>query len=116
MKTITIMSEKKDDYFIITVRPPPDWKEFRFKQFSPAQYYQEPLDWDELEGNVGQDEWLDCVCDIINRENDVVYVNNNRKCAILEFFGFKQCINKEAYPYLTSVSEDEEEECTHEEE
>jgi len=114
MKNITIMPESKDDFYIITVRPPPDWKEICFKQLSPVQYNQEVLDWDELDGVVGQDEWFDCMCNIINHETDIVYVNHDRKCAILESFGFKQCINKEAYPYLSCVSEDEEDaSCTH---
>ena len=100
---------------IINVRPPPDWKEICFKRLSPTIYNQEKLDWDELEGDVDQDEWLDCVCEIIDRKRDTVYVNNNRKLAILEFFGFKRCINKQAYPNLEWISEeeDEEEECIH---
>ena len=114
MKTITIVPTSRGYGCIINVRPPPDWKEISFKRLSRKDYYEEQLQWSDEDGEVEQDEWLDCVCEIINRKRDTVYVNNNRKLAILEFFGFKRCINKQAYPNLEWISKEEEKEtCTH---
>ena len=85
MRSITISPACRRDGYYISVRPPPDWKEICFKQFNPTQYNQEVLDWkEEDDDDVDQDEWLNCVCAIINTETDIVYVNHDRKQAIPE--------------------------------
>ena len=95
MRSITI--QKSDGVlYIFNIRPPPDWREICFKQLSPNQYYNEQLDWSNQDADdVEQDEWIDVLCSIVDRERDTLYLNSDRKCAIMNMFGFKKCINKQ---------------------
>jgi hypothetical protein len=96
MRTITILPADSDEGCIINVRAPPDWKDICFKQLRKNIYHDAYIaDWSiEEESDVVQDSWLDCMCEFIDQEKDTVYLNNDRKCAIMEQFGFKKCINK----------------------
>jgi len=96
MRSITVQSSDGSLY-IFHIRPPPYWQEIRFKQLSRKQYYEEDMHWTEEDGEVEQDEWMDVICDIIDRERDTIYLDNDDKCAIMNMFGFKKCINKQHY-------------------
>ena len=88
MRSVTIAPTCRRDGYYISVRRPPDWKEICFKRLSPVEYNQEVLDWkEEDDDDVDQDEWLNCMCSIIDRERDILYVNHNRKQAILDRSG-----------------------------
>ena len=97
MRSITVQ-RSDGSLYIFNIRPPPYWREVCFKQLSRKEYHEEQLEWpDEDGGDVEQDEWMDVICDIIDREHDTVYLNNDNKCAIMNMFGFKKCINKKYY-------------------
>ena len=94
MRSITVQ-ERDGNLYNFHIRPPPYWQEICFEQLSPKEYYEERLEWSDEDGAVEQEEWMDVLCEIIDCECDTIHLDNDHKCAIMNMFRFKKCINQQ---------------------